>query len=1188
MQQGNTVWHGADYGLIRYQTENDSWDLILHNAVTALHLDENVLWTGTGSGLYFADLRYLDWQSYTVADGLGVDSIVDVVADMDFVFAAGSHDLARMDKLIEQWEPIGEFGDTRIYDLFSDQQFLWIATGKGVRRFDKQYEKWETFDTRQGIASTAIYRLFQFGGQLWLLGDEGYAQFNRSVNTWTSSGIDQGILSRQVSGLEVDASNIWSLTPQGIARYSAQSGSWEHFSQNTPIEHAAIFDVSTSGSAIWIAADQGVFLFDEQSRRWTSFSELDGLSSDTQDVIFAIGREALVRRRLAFGVYQADEDAWQTTELIAAAADDASSGRWQGYWDEKGLGAGKPGGPDIALHGRAYVKLKNKAEFPAPVMDNVLDYLRSENLDSTATVLDSFAVSPANDTIRYTHEEQVPRLDDFLYAWTKAQLNLAADLKNGRRLRSSFDNTDPLGDVRYGIEYQGAAEDHIRQAGWQETQKTDYFFSSLIDRTYLEGAGLRAQFGGKIGTKKRRRANLGIWGGRRKTEYLRTLLPFAESNFYELGVRNIISESVAIRVDGELLDPREYSIERTKGLLSFADEGLVNPDSRIEISLEYEPSLSGHTAEALAAENVVVLNDHLAIGANGLYRGKNEPDITGMATDTNRLFTAAVSSEVEYKSGDGDWLFRATPEIAASYNDSILYRKQGSAARIDVQSVLKNLRIAAQADYLTPDFESVADLSSLYGRLKHQLGGEAVYDLTKSIQAGIGAATVRAHAGREDNVEGELLFSFAAAPSIRISTLRQWYAELNADTAADSSRTKRWNQRIEMNWNAPQQLVNALRINRLRVDASYSSDLIEDSLFISDSSGNRTVAHRKRWSNNLFTQLQFAPLRALLFDTKLIARSFYLLSTGSQSWSSAGTRYRPQFTLFSQEMVPGITLYGRYDLDLGRDTVGESQGRQLNSSILLIPGVWLAPLNPLQLNLIYNFNSADSVMSSNDSLIDDASGFTFAVNPTLDIGRDLRISNRSDVSTEYYFDKRTSEAIALSNQIDWSVRDRKTKLTFEYDYLDRTQWLLSTPDTSLTEQVHTLRNRWTERWLPQLRTELQVNFGWEVTDTTIFDSPGAPLRRLANAANFDPALLIDWRTASRIEEFRIQWQTGPVLSGAQSLDFATYAITWNNKLDISLKITQNVFLRLLLNLNYNFDERLLSYDLAELKGTALF
>ncbi len=1191
LQSETGIWLGTPEGLKKYQAENELWTTVLGASVTDQCFDDDVLWVGTPKGLFYADLRYLDWKRYGAEDGLPGDSIVRIAADLDFIYVVSSEGLARFDKLVQQWESLGDFSGSKIYDLYSDQEFLWVATDAGIHYFEKQYEKWKRYDSNNGLPSDQIYRLFYFNDYLWALTDKGLSRYNAKMKTWNSFNVNSDIPGSAINNLYTDAEYIWLITPERVIRYSGKKQTWEDFSKNTPIEKLSVVSLSTSGKNSWFATSDGVYFFEEKERRWMTYTAIEGLSDDVQNDIYCIGQTVIAKKDNTYSVYFPAEDLWHAKEVAAGEGLGSGDKKWDFYNDEKGLGVSTPSGRSASLLGRAYFKLKNKAEFPDPMWQSIGDYITNTNLDSI--VYDSNNV--AIDTIS--------RFKDYLNWWPKAQLNLNVDLKNGRTLRGSYANIDPLGSVPYGLEYRGYGDDVVKKMGWLYDQKTDYFNSTLIDQTYIEGAGLRAEMGSRVGEKKRRRVNTGAWAGWRKTEYIRKLIPFDESNFYSLNVKNIITESVEIKVDGKVIDPREYSLERTKGLLSFKNEGLVTPDSQIEISLEYEPKIGGHTNEMAAVENVVVFSDGLSVGANGAFRQFDEPDQVGTGIDKNRLAVGSVNGKIDLKSENGEITFKSTPELSTSYNDSIVAGKKGTAAKVDVNTSIYDLRMKGQLQLFSKDYETLADLHSIYGRMKNQSEFEATYDIKEYMPVTAGFSHVNAAFGKESKQYFEYLFSPSGKPSLKLQGLHQKVVsekQSHPKLHRDSITSNRYNGRVEMEWNLSKKALDMLHIERLWMNASYSADGRSDFLFDSLDQERTQV---KRVNQNFFGRLQILPFKSLSLETRQIYRTFRQEDTLSLDMRRRGFRYLPEIWLFSQELIPGVTMIGNLAMERAKDSpdtssTEEKSKSRLNSNLLLIPGVWWSVLNPFQLNLVYSFSAEDSTYSfldtsntQNLATIKNGFGHTFIINPMLDFTQNARVSSRIELSRQKNFDVLQQKGVEIFNESELYFRDRKTKLLLKYDIASTEDYMLNLDSIPVfdTMQVnlgkHDVKIKWTERWKPLFRTELHANMNWLKTDT-LTDSIQQENDYKHTLA---PGVLVDWRVQKEIlKEFRLQYFTGLSWYDGQFFNFPTYKTSWDNKLDMSVKVGRSFIFRLLVNLNYLIDEKLLKYDLTELKATALF
>jgi hypothetical protein len=1209
-QWNNMVWWGTGFGLNRFQTANELWGNIRPESVNDLCLDDPELWVATDHGALYADLRYLDWKSYTAKQGVPSDTVVRIVVDPDYVYAAGPHGLARFNKVVMQWEPMGDFADKRIYDLYSNQTQLWVATDQGVFYFDKKFEKWESYTVNTGLISNTAFRIFYFSDYIWVETDKGFSRYSISMKAWHSYPLNNGIVGSAVNYMLVDASYIWVVSPEGVARFNGNNQSWENFSRNTEIEKKTITSLSTSGTTEWFTTTDGVYTFDESQRRWKTYTSVDGLGDDAQDEVYTSGQTTVCRKGTSFSYLKTDQDIWYTTQ-IKVTGGGAERPKWKSHMDETGLGVTAPAGQSLALQGTAEYKVENKATFPQPLGTSIGNYLTNKNLDSVVYAYDT----GTGGVVTRRAVDTVSTYKDFLYGWAKAQLNLNADLNNGRTFRGTYDNTDPLGDLRYGAEYRGFGDDNVRRLGWRTDQKADYYFSSLISPTYLNGAGVRTEFGDRVGDKKLRRENAGVWAGFGKTKFFRKLIPFREDNFYELGVQNIVTESVEILVDGQLIDPSNYSIERTMGLLTFKDEGLANPDSRIEVSCQYQPVIGEYTNQMASAENVVELNDKVALGVNAAYRGFKEPDRTGIDSAYNRDFAGSVNSKIEMKSPDNKFYLRAVPEVSGSYNDSILVTKEGTAGKLDLYSVAHNLKFKASGILQTPDYVTLADQNSVYGRINHQGQGELVWDLWQQyMPVTAGASVTDASCGSEVREYAQYLLSPPGLPSLRLFGMHQDMKNFTQTTRdslpggdRDSLKSDRWNGIVETEWG------HAFKVmDRIWFDASYSVNFLTDSVDTNVVPGPVPGTYElapqfdQKVDHNIFAWIRFSPFKKLQLETKDVFRIFQGRDSLSGAMGYRGNIIRPEFKLFSQELVPGITLYGDYQMQTSENvneadnTSATTNVNMLNASMLLVPGVYLRLLNPFQLNLGYGLSTGDSLTGVGAGLVPDtitnASTQTYTIKPMLDFTEDLHFESRLEKTNT------TDRALATDDGYKWyneallAFRERKTRFEVDFnvfaDHMNMPDFGNNGLDTfDVKSNFDEFMIKWTERWTPHLRTESTIDYSRQNLDSAINDRTAGIFRDTVTGYlnSITPGILFDWLIpGKKIREWRTQYYIGAVLSGGRGYSFGTYQKTWQNKFDIQVKAGANFYLRLLLELDYLFDTKVLDYDMAQLKATALF
>ncbi len=1206
-QWNNSVWWGTSFGLNRFQIENELWGNIRPEAVNDLCLDDPELWVATNHGVLNADLRYLDWKWYTVKQGVPSDTIVRIVVDPDYVYAAGPHGLARFNKVVMQWEPMGDFSGKRIYDLYSNEMQLWVATDQGVFYFDKKFEKWESYTTATGLISNTAFRLFYFSDYIWVETDKGFSRYSTSMKAWNSYPLNNGIVGSAVNYMFVDASYIWVVSPEGVARFNGGTQSWENFSRNTEIEKKTVLSLSTSGTTEWFTTTDGVYTFDEAQRRWKTYSSLDGLSDDVQDEVYTSGQTTICRKGNSFSYLKTDQDLWYATQIMVTG----SGGRkpkWKAHMDETGLGATAPSGRNVTIQGTAEYKVENKATFPTPLTTSIPNYILNKDLDSVVYASDT---GPGG-AVTKTALDTVATYKDFLYGWAKAQLNLNSDLDNGRTFRATYDNTDPLGDLRYSAEYRGSGDDNLRRLGWRTDQKTDYFFSSLLSPTYLNGARMLTEFGDRVGDKKVRRINTGVWAGFGKTQFFRKLIPFREDNFYELNIQNIVTETVQILVDGRLIDPSDYSIERTMGLLSFKNEGVVNPDSRIEVSCQYQPVIGQYTDQMASVENVVELNDKTALGVNGAYRDFKQPDRTGRDSSYNRDFAGSFNGKVEMKSPDGALYLRAVPEVSGSYNDSIVDTKQGTAGKLDLYSVVYNLKLKASEIYQSPDYVTMADQNSVYGRINDQSQAELVWDTWKQyMPVTVGADVIDASCGNEVREYGQYLLSLPALPSFRLFGMHQDmknYTQTTRDSLPDGDRdslmSDRWNATVESEWGH-----SFKHLDRIWFDLSYTVNFLTDTTdtMVSRSSGPAAYAvtpqYDQRLDHDIFAWIRFSPLKKLQLETKSVFRINQGRSSPDSAMAYHGNSLLPEVKLFSQELIPGVTLYGDYQLQSSQNVVNsalwiDTNANLLNSSILLVPGVYVPFFNPFQLNLAYGLSNqiAQEITSDETTTQANSSTQTYTVKPIFDFTQDLHYDSRVEKTNSRNLSYSTDDGLKWYNEARIAFRNRETRFDIDFnmfgDNIDLPDYDNKGIDTfTVKSDFDELMVKWTERWSGNLRTETTVDLSRQNLDSTINDAVNIVYRDTTTGYlnSISPGILFDWRVQGKaIREWRTQYYIGAMLSGGSGYDFNTYQQAWQNKFDIQVKAGSNFFLRLLMEVDYLFNSKQVVYNMAQLKATALF
>jgi hypothetical protein len=189
----------------------------------------------------------------------------------------------------------------------------------------------------------------------------------------------------------------------------------------------------------------------------------------------------------------------------------------------------------------------------------------------------------------------------------------------------------------------------------------------------------------------------------------------------------------------------------------------------------------------------------------------------------------------------------------------------------------------------------------------------------------------------------------------------------------------------------------------------------------------------------------------------------------------------------------------------------------------------------------------------------------------------------------------TDDGLKWYNEARLAFRERKTRFDIDFnmffDHLEMPDYTQKLDTFALKNYQDEFRIKWTERWVPNLRTESTVDLLWQNLDSTFNNLATLVTRDTMTGYlnSITPGILFDWRIQGKvIREWRTQYYIGAILSNGRDFSIGTYNKAWQNKLDIQVKAGANFFLRLLLEVDYLFDQKVLNYNMAALKATALF
>ncbi|HDL18852.1 MAG TPA: hypothetical protein ENH29_07345 [Bacteroidetes bacterium] len=229
--QDNTIWFGTCDGLIRYRTDKNSWrsltvfdglqdnkiytlaqqdtllyvgsndgldliteftqksDSLVISPVTKpkdrvsvydIYIDDNLVWAGTGYGLYVYDRMKNEGGYYRGADGPGVEPVFAVDRLRDSLWVATLHTVEVYDLKNEIWRgsPARKlFPETKIFDLVTSDGAVWVGTDDGLYKHHVHKGYWKQFTRRDGLLHPRVQKLLVDGDYLWIGSPQGLTRF---------------------------------------------------------------------------------------------------------------------------------------------------------------------------------------------------------------------------------------------------------------------------------------------------------------------------------------------------------------------------------------------------------------------------------------------------------------------------------------------------------------------------------------------------------------------------------------------------------------------------------------------------------------------------------------------------------------------------------------------------------------------------------------------------------------------------------------------------------------------------------------------------------------------------------------------------------------------------------------------------------------------------------------------------
>lgn len=740
--------------LYRFQPESEAWTTLTEQEglpeppLASLTLSAEQLWIG-GTGVAFSDPAVDAWRRYAPGEGYPGRRVNRVEADEDYAYAAIDSGAARLDRYVLEWEalngpaghPLGPVADVAV-----GTDRVWFALARGVAEFRKSSEAFRVDSLLGQLRAPVVLVLRQSGRCLWAITDAGVARYDKELETWTSYAPGVDLPDARVHQVTLQGEDLFLGTDAGLWRYNATSAIWRRDDRTDAMPGVAVLAFSLD-NGLWVATDQAYASYEDEGRRWIDFSQAVPLPpGEALEMAWAGGAFLLVGRdRILHAARPPDgnpnllncrEFPILRQEAITSGADQG----WRPVLDDAGLGLRRSAEEFVALKGGATLYVVND------------DGAGGGGFGSLATD-------------------------------TRFDLALNGRLRGDRTLSGLYDTTDPDNEA-YWIDGRGSRSDVLREVAAGEIEQA-FFNTSLVPGAGLRGGRARVETGTRSEATRRRQLTVDGWAGERRTFPGRVVF-YGPRELYVLGYRNLVRESERIRVDRQVLKlEQDYSIDWVNGLFVLGDHVLLDDDTPVEVTFQYEVEADADAGAALPDDRALVAAQAGWAASDLLFlvaQGQRCRDEQGRGTTTTDL-----NARLEHRSQDA--FLRLTPELGLSWTDATTAEDggtQGTATGVDLRGRYHGLQVTTTHRAFGEDFGSLTDRRTLLGRLREESEASARLDIgthwqgtldwNRTLSDRVGASlSDLGGRGRESLLMGGVRFLHAGLPNlgVRYGRVRQ-------------------------------------------------------------------------------------------------------------------------------------------------------------------------------------------------------------------------------------------------------------------------------------------------------------------------------------------------------------------------------------------------------------------------------
>jgi hypothetical protein len=250
LADGKVTWLGTDYGLVRYDMEDDkfasytSLGLLPSKEVTSLAADSAWIYIGTANGLGFIHKEFDQKGGKHKKSADPPDSLKDTTETK------------------APLSPKNRLRGWHINCLRMIDGYLYVGTDRGaLRRPLDDHGDFEMMNTPDKTLSADIVDIAKSGDSYLFATDDDIVTINSKTGE-TASLTNRAYFGQwRIRQIIVDSQNIWAATNLGLWKYRIKDGNHRLFNENDGMLSSDIRSIALDGDYIYMATPKGAIRF---------------------------------------------------------------------------------------------------------------------------------------------------------------------------------------------------------------------------------------------------------------------------------------------------------------------------------------------------------------------------------------------------------------------------------------------------------------------------------------------------------------------------------------------------------------------------------------------------------------------------------------------------------------------------------------------------------------------------------------------------------------------------------------------------------------------------------------------------------------------------------------------------------------------------------------------------------------